>query len=102
MIEHQQVKYNWQFTFLGADQDAFAEADAMGIAGAGVANLAKSKFQNAYGHTHEKIKRMRGAVLQGEEVDNAYTAAELRDWKAKIERDFVAANGLLQKCLEQS
>ena len=30
-IEHQQDKYNWSFVFLGANQDAFAEAGAMGI-----------------------------------------------------------------------
>ncbi|MCA9271003.1 MAG: VWA domain-containing protein, partial [Planctomycetales bacterium] len=37
MIEHQQKVYNWQFTFLGANQDAFAEADAVGIAAGGAA-----------------------------------------------------------------
>lgn len=31
MIEHQNGKYNWQFMYLGANQDAFAEARAMGI-----------------------------------------------------------------------
>jgi uncharacterized protein YegL len=32
MIEHQQDKYGWRFTYLGANQDAFAEADSIGIA----------------------------------------------------------------------
>jgi len=32
MIEHQQAKYNWKFTYLGANQDAFAEASSIGIA----------------------------------------------------------------------
>lgn len=31
MIEHQQNKYNWSFIFLGANQDAFAEAAQIGI-----------------------------------------------------------------------
>jgi hypothetical protein len=31
MIEHQRGKYNWEFAFLAADQDAFAEAESMGI-----------------------------------------------------------------------
>ena len=31
MIDEQQKKYNWQFTFLGANQDAFAEAGGIGI-----------------------------------------------------------------------
>lgn len=32
MIEHQQEKYGWEFQFLAANQDAFTEAGAMGIA----------------------------------------------------------------------
>jgi uncharacterized protein YegL len=31
MIEHQQSKYDWRFTYLGANQDAFAEAATIGI-----------------------------------------------------------------------
>ena len=31
MIEHQQSKYNWKFTYIGANQDAFAEAGSIGI-----------------------------------------------------------------------
>ena len=39
LITHQQVKYSWHFTFLGANQDAFTEAEGMGINAAGVANM---------------------------------------------------------------
>jgi hypothetical protein len=31
MITHQQDKYNWKFTYIGANQDAFAEAGSIGI-----------------------------------------------------------------------
>lgn len=31
MITHQQEKYDWRFTYLGANQDAFAEAASIGI-----------------------------------------------------------------------
>jgi uncharacterized protein YegL len=31
MIRHQKEKYSWEFIFLGANQDAFAEAAKMGI-----------------------------------------------------------------------
>lgn len=31
MIEHQRDKYKWEFSFLAANQDAFAEAGSMGI-----------------------------------------------------------------------
>ena len=32
MITHQREKYQWEFIFLGANQDAFAEASKIGIA----------------------------------------------------------------------
>jgi hypothetical protein len=32
MIRHQQEKYSWKFLFLGANQDAVAEATQLGIA----------------------------------------------------------------------
>ena len=31
MITHQQEKYNWDFVFLGANQDAIASGGAMGF-----------------------------------------------------------------------
>lgn len=31
MIEHQRGKYSWEFAFLAADQDAFAEAESLGV-----------------------------------------------------------------------
>jgi hypothetical protein len=31
MIEHQQSKYDWRFTYIGANQDAFTEARSIGI-----------------------------------------------------------------------
>ena len=30
-IEHQKTKYNWEFVYLAADQDAFAAGEALGI-----------------------------------------------------------------------
>ena len=40
LIEQQQSKYKWQFIFLGANQDAFAEAGGMGIGYSGTAQHA--------------------------------------------------------------
>lgn len=40
MVEHQQEKYSWQFVYLGANVDAFAEAGALGIPQAKTANFA--------------------------------------------------------------
>jgi uncharacterized protein YegL len=38
MIQHQQDKYNWRFTYIGANQDAFTEARSLGISGQSVLN----------------------------------------------------------------
>ncbi|MEZ6153376.1 MAG: vWA domain-containing protein [Pirellulaceae bacterium] len=79
MIQHQQKMYGWQFTFLGADQDAFAEASAMGMDAAGAANFSKHKIAAAYGHTGAKVARMRKQRSQGETVVNEFTPEERQD-----------------------
>jgi len=40
MIQHQQDKYGWKFTYVGANQDAFSEAGSIGIGWQGVLNYA--------------------------------------------------------------
>lgn len=76
MIEHQQSVYNWQFTFLGANQDAFAEAGGMGIQAAGVANYALNKVFDACTGTGGKVSRMRRQLAEGETVNNEFTDEE--------------------------
>ena len=76
MVDRQQSVYNWHFTFLGANQDAFAEAGAMGIGKAGVANYAAGKERAAYAATMSKVARMRKQAGAGQAVDNAFTDEE--------------------------
>lgn len=76
MIERQQSQYNWHFTFLGANQDAFAEAGAMGMHAAGVANVAMRKVGAAYQMTSDKVSRMRKHSDAGKTVSNEFTAEE--------------------------
>jgi Mg-chelatase subunit ChlD len=76
MIEQQQNTYNWHFTFLGADQDAFAEARAMGMADMGAANFSKDKVMAAYHATAAKVGRMRKQYAAGEAVQNIFTDEE--------------------------
>lgn len=78
MIEHQQQKYGWQFTFLGANQDAFAEAHAMGIRETGVSNVAQGNFDTAYLCTSNQVSRMRTQQSQNEVVSNAFKEEELK------------------------
>ena len=76
MIQRQQAQYNWHFTFLGANQDAFAEAGGMGIHAAGVANYAVDKVAAAYMATGAKVSRMRKQRREGEQVNNEFTEQE--------------------------
>jgi hypothetical protein len=76
MIEHQQSNYGWHFTFLGANQDAFAEAGAMGMRAGGVANYSMGKVGAAYEMTSQKIFRMRSQHRKGEEVLDEFTDEE--------------------------
>ena len=59
MINHQGEKYNWQFIYLGANQDAFAEAGAVGIAMANAANFDAAYTDMAYASTSLNVARYR-------------------------------------------
>ncbi|MHB8862450.1 MAG: vWA domain-containing protein [Pirellulaceae bacterium] len=76
LITQQQEKYNWHFTFLGANQDAFAEARALGIVAAGAANFAPDKIHATYQMTGGKVARMRAQRSRGETVRNEFTDEE--------------------------
>jgi hypothetical protein len=78
MIEHQQTHYNWQFTFLGANQDAFAEGGALGVARAGIANFSKAKVGAAYANVDAKVARMRLAAADCGLIQNEFTDEEIQ------------------------
>ncbi len=75
-IEHQQSTYKWQFTFLAANQDAFAEGESLGIAQAGIANFTSAQVGSAYRAVTKKTTRMRRATSEGDTVDNNFTDEE--------------------------
>jgi uncharacterized protein YegL len=76
MIEKQQNEFNWHFTFLGANQDAFTEAGGMGIHKDGVANYAMDKVAATYKVVGSKVSRMRAQRSSGETVKNDFTDEE--------------------------
>lgn len=76
LIKQQQL-LGWQFTFLGADQDAFAEAQSLGIAAEGAAVFTKHNVAAAYAGATAKVARMREQRRAGETVDNRFTLEEL-------------------------
>lgn len=51
MTEHQESKYNWQFVFLGANQDSFATGGSFGIHTRGIMNFTADQIgtQAAWG-----------------------------------------------------
>ena len=81
MIQRQQNEYNWHFTFLGANQDAFAEAGGMGIHASGVADYALCKVAAAYEGTGSKVARMRAQRRAGETVKNEFTDEEREEMR---------------------
>lgn len=81
MIEHQQNVYGWQFTFLGANQDAFAAAGSIGIPAAAASAYDTQKSDAAFVGAAGNVSRMRAAVAQGKKVENAYTEEERASMK---------------------
>ena len=76
MVEHQQSAYNWQFTFLAANQDAFAAGGSMGIAQDGIAAYSMGKVRGSWDAAAKKMSRMRKAAAEGAAVDNKFTDEE--------------------------
>lgn len=81
MIERQQKEYDWQFTFLGANQDAFAEAADLGIGSAGAADFSMNKVALACRAVGSKVSRMRGQARTGEQILNEFTEDEREQMK---------------------
>jgi len=81
MIEHQQSQFQWHFTFLGADQDAFAEAGGLGIPKASSAPFSSDKYAAAYHATSAKVGRMRSALMADEMIVDEFTDEERKSMK---------------------
>lgn len=83
MIEHQQSKYKWQFTYLGANQDAFQVAGNMGIHKSAVSNYdAEEKTAGAFAAASANLGRMRSASAGGQSVRNFYSDEERESLKS--------------------
>lgn len=76
MITRQRDTYKWQFTFLGANQDAFAEAGAMGIPMAAAANYTPMNAAKAFASASSNVGRMRHAAATGGTVQCSYDPEE--------------------------
>jgi Mg-chelatase subunit ChlD len=74
LVRRQQETYSWQFTYIGANQDAFAEARKIGIPEDAAMNYAASGAgtQSAWGAASASSARYAG----GQSASLAYTDAE--------------------------
>lgn len=77
MIEHQQTTYSWQFTYLGANQDAWDVARNLGIKG-GIATYSPDCTETAFMGASANVGRMRSASMLGGPVENRYTDSEVQ------------------------
>jgi len=74
-IDHQTSMYNWQFVYLGANQDAFAVAKGLGAQSAG--EFSMGQMRDAYQATTRSTKRMKRASAGGQSIVNRFTKEEL-------------------------
>lgn len=73
MIEEQSGVYNWQFVYLGANQNAFAEAGAMGIPINAALQYAAEKIGQTYTCASSNVAQMRAANAAGSTVSAAFS-----------------------------
>jgi len=86
MIKHQTNKYNWQFVFLGADQDAFASAASIGINSNWVMSYTGSSTRGAIGSSlNSAMSRYRSSGEQ--QLSNFFSASDLVGVDAEASTD---------------
>lgn len=75
MIEHQEKQYSWSFMYLGANQDAFAEAGGMGIRMTATSNWKGDKegVEVAYMSTSANVRAYR---VSADKKLNTFSAEE--------------------------
>ena len=78
MIEHQTNKYSWQFMFLGAEIDAVAEAESIGISGNWAVQTCATEIgtKSVYACLDSAITTLRGGGVMTDSLSACYAAAE--------------------------
>lgn len=65
LIEQQTTTYNWQFLYLGADQDAIEVGASIGVAAANAMTYSRGKVDAMMAATSRNIGRTRAAMAAG-------------------------------------
>ena len=76
LIKKRKKKNGWTFLFLAANQDAFAEAQTIGIDRDHAASYAAQHYRSTCSTVDDKLRRMRRQTLRGEPVASAFTPEE--------------------------
>lgn len=72
MIEDLQANEGWEFIYMGANQDAFAEAQNYGINLANVSNFAATRqsMSDSYSYMSSNVRSMRAGIARKDMAEN--------------------------------
>lgn len=76
MVSEQENKYNWKFTYLGANQDSFSVAKNYGLNLDSVSNYATKNSENVWKDYNFKMRNARSASVNGASVSMNYSESE--------------------------
>jgi uncharacterized protein YegL len=74
-ITEQRDKYNWQFTFLGADDAAF-QGGQMGLHAGDIGQYSAANSRAAYANASSKLGRARTQSIKGQSLSTSFTDEE--------------------------
>lgn len=84
MVEHQEKVYKWNFIYLGANQDAFAEAAKIGVDNLLAANFRPDNVMKAYAVASSNVANYRGS---GQSADLHWTDKQRRELMGDDEQE---------------
>lgn len=76
MIDKQSSEFNWKFTYIGANQDAFKAAAKIGIGAAATLHYSTANTTGTFDALSANTTRARGSAINGKSVDMSYTSHE--------------------------
>jgi len=71
LVEQQTKAYNWQFLYMGADQDAIEVGASLGVAAANSMTYSRGKVHAMMSATSRNIGRTRSAMAAGATPEQA-------------------------------
>ena len=87
MVKRQQEKYGWEFIFIGANMDAYAEASRFGIRKDRAVNYVHD--QRGTATVYEGVSKAVSAVMKASSVEEADAYLSESGWDEEITVDFL-------------